>query len=271
MCTLVVVAYGLTRGDWLNGFLAGLTLAMAMMPEEFPAVLAVFLALGAWRIAQQRVLTRRVPAIETLGAATVLCVDKTGTLTLNQMSVQKLCVSDGVYDVPADPSTPLPEAFHELVEFGVLASQRDPFDPMEKAFHLLGARLADTEHLHPRLASRPPISAVGPVAGAVARVAAPRTDTSTSSPRRAHRKRSPTSATSTAAEQRSCPRESKRWRLRVSASSAWRGHAFSAESLPGEQHDFEFECMGLAGLADPGAADCAGRDARSAMPPASAW
>ncbi len=87
LCALVVVIYGLTRGDWLHGFLAGITLAMATLPEEFPVVLTIFLALGAWRISQSQVLTRRVPAVETLGSATVLCVDKTGTLTQNRMTV----------------------------------------------------------------------------------------------------------------------------------------------------------------------------------------
>ncbi len=90
LCGIVVVVYGLTRGNWIDGFLAGITLAMAVLPEEFPVVLTIFLALGAWRISQKQVLTRRVAAIETLGSATVLCVDKTGTLTLNQMSVRKI-------------------------------------------------------------------------------------------------------------------------------------------------------------------------------------
>src|SRR3569623_56069 len=88
LCTLVIVLYGLVRGDWLNGLLAGITLAMATLPEEFPVVLTVFMALGAWRISRQQVLTRRSSAIETLGAATVLCVDKTGTLTLNRMEAR---------------------------------------------------------------------------------------------------------------------------------------------------------------------------------------
>ncbi|MDA8078301.1 MAG: HAD-IC family P-type ATPase, partial [Nitrospiraceae bacterium] len=87
LCAVVVVLYGLTRSDWLHGFLAGISLAMAVLPEEFPVVLTIFLALGAWRISKKRVLTRRVPAVETLGSATILCVDKTGTLTLNRMSV----------------------------------------------------------------------------------------------------------------------------------------------------------------------------------------
>jgi Ca2+-transporting ATPase len=93
-CALVVVLYALTRGGsiavWKEGFLAGIGMAMATLPEEFPVVLTVFLALGAWRISRSRVLTRRMPAIETLGAATVLCVDKTGTLTLNQMTLKEL-------------------------------------------------------------------------------------------------------------------------------------------------------------------------------------
>jgi len=150
-CALVVVLYGLTRGGgalaWKQGLLAGIALAMAILPEEFPVVLTVFLALGAWRIARSRVLTRRMPAIEALGAATVLCVDKTGTLTLNQMTLSRLDVDGRLLDL-AGPD--LPEAGHGLVEFAILASRRDPFDPMERALHEAGAKwLMDSEHLHP--------------------------------------------------------------------------------------------------------------------------
>ncbi len=149
LCTLVVFVYGMTRGDWLSGLLAGITLAMAMLPEEFPVVMTIFLALGAWRISRNRVLTRRVPAVETLGSATVLCVDKTGTLTQNRMSVSKLFARGELYDVSHHPQEPLPEAFHEIVEFSILASEKDPFDPMEKALRQLGYHtLLQTEHLH---------------------------------------------------------------------------------------------------------------------------
>jgi Ca2+-transporting ATPase len=142
----VVVAYGLTRGGWLEGVLAGIATAMAMLPEEFPVVLTVFLALGAWRLSQRHVLTRRAPVIETLGSASVICVDKTGTLTLNAMTVAELVV-DGENHVLDDG--PLPERFHELAEFAVLASPVHPFDPMDKAFVAMGATaLAGTEHLH---------------------------------------------------------------------------------------------------------------------------
>ncbi len=148
LCTAVVIVYGLTHADWLHGFLAGITLAMAILPEEFPVVLTVFLALGAWRISQKHVLTRRVPAIEMLGAATVLCTDKTGTLTQNHMTVTHLMVDDELFEVGLSQRT-LPEMFHELIEFGILATPADPFDPMEKALNELGGRtLINTEHLH---------------------------------------------------------------------------------------------------------------------------
>ncbi len=148
LCVLVIVVYWLTRGDLLAGFLAGLSLAMAMLPEEFPVVLTIFLALGAWRISKYRVLTRRVPAVETLGSATVLCVDKTGTLTLNKMTVADIVAGDELFTVKTN-NDELPEAFHEVVEYSILASPVDPFDPMEKAMKELGeSTLAKTEHLH---------------------------------------------------------------------------------------------------------------------------
>jgi Ca2+-transporting ATPase len=146
MAAAVVVIYGFTRADWLEGAMAGITLAMAMLPEEFPVVLTVFLALGAWRISKSNVLTRRMPAIETLGAATVLCSDKTGTITQNRMAVRRLHTDAGDFTVDGEP---LLEEFHEVVEFAVLASPVDPFDPMDTAFKELGERfLAQTEHLH---------------------------------------------------------------------------------------------------------------------------
>lgn len=150
LCVVLVIVYGLTRGDWLAGLLAGITLAMAVLPEEFPVVLTVFMALGAWRISRRRVLTRRVSAIETLGSATVLCVDKTGTLTQNRMAVHTLVAGSDTFNVPQeDDGRDFPETFHSLLEFGILASRTDPFDPMEQALRALGQRyLLSTEHLH---------------------------------------------------------------------------------------------------------------------------
>ena len=148
LCAALVVVYGLTRRDWLNGLLSGITLAMAVLPEEFPVVLTIFLALGAWRISRNNVLARRMAAVETLGAATVLCTDKTGTLTQNQMRIRMLRAGEKSIDVTEEPGD-LPEAFHELLEYGVLACQQDPFDPMEKAILEVGAgKLTNTEHIH---------------------------------------------------------------------------------------------------------------------------
>ena len=140
VCGVVAIANGVNRHQWLDGALAGLTVAISMVPEEFPVVLTVFLALGAWRISRQRVLTRRVPAIETLGAATVLCVDKTGTLTLNRMSVTAIAAGGDAIDVTAETPS-LPSRHREVVETAILASRPDPFDPMERAFIDLGARV----------------------------------------------------------------------------------------------------------------------------------
>jgi len=251
LCVVVVVIYGLTRGDWLQGVLAGITLAMAMLPEEFPVVLTIFLALGAWRLSKINVLARRVPVIETLGSATVLCVDKTGTLTVNRMSIRKLAVDGTVLDVEQPAAQALPEEFHEIVEFGILASQRDPFDPMEKAFHDLGnARLAQTEHLHSDwklergYALSPSLLAMS------------------------HVWKSPTGqnyvlATKGAPEAIAdlCHLNAERTKVigEQVAAMAQDGlrvlgiakGVFGQKNLPGEQHDFTFEFLGLVGLADP--------------------
>ena len=137
---VAVLLYGLLRGGWLEAFLGGIALGMSMLPEELPVVLTVFMAMGAWRISRARVLTRRAPAIETLGSATVLCTDKTGTLTENRMTVVELRLADGRSLAAAEMAVTVPVEFRELVRYGVLASAPDPFDPMEKAFHELGER-----------------------------------------------------------------------------------------------------------------------------------
>jgi Ca2+-transporting ATPase len=149
ICVLFFLLYALTRGNWLEGFLAGLTLAMAILPNELPAVLTIFLALGAWRLSRRRVLTRKLAAIENLGSATVLCVDKTGTLTLNQMRIQSIFSNGKFADLSTVDAGLLSEDFHETLEFGILASRPDPFDPMELAFVSAGVKyLRGTEHLH---------------------------------------------------------------------------------------------------------------------------
>ncbi len=111
----VTVIYGWTRGEWLEAALAGIAASMALLPEELTIVITVFLSIGAWRMARKNVLVRTSPAIETLGQISVLCVDKTGTLTMNEMKL----VTDS----------------KEVAVTGLLASSLDPFDPTDKAFH----------------------------------------------------------------------------------------------------------------------------------------
>ena len=250
LCVIVVVVYGLTRGDWLHGVLAGITLAMATLPEEFPVVLTIFLALGAWRLSQRQVLTRRVPAIETLGAATVLCVDKTGTLTMNQMTVRRIVTSQQAHEVRGDGQD-LPEAFHETVEFAILASQRDPFDPMEKAFRQLGERyLAQSEHLHDdwTLVREYPLS---DRLLAMSRVW------------RSRETEDYVIAAKGAPEAIAdlCHLDRAGLRELTGAVAAMAGDGlrvlgvaratFRPEALPGEQHEFPFKLLGLVGLEDP--------------------
>ena len=149
LATGLAVSYGISSGDWLQGLLAGLTLAMAILPEELPVVLTLFLGLGAWRLAREKVLARSIPAVEMLGATTVLCVDKTGTLTANRMTVRRLWSEVDVYDTATAGSRPLQEVLHGVIEFAVLASHRRAFDPMETAILEAGNRLlVGTEHLH---------------------------------------------------------------------------------------------------------------------------
>jgi Ca2+-transporting ATPase len=141
LAALLGAAFWWLRGDWLNGLLAGLTLAMAVLPEELPVILTLFLGIGAWRLAQQHVLARSMPAIELLGATTVLCVDKTGTLTANRMRLARLWTEQGTQDCSGTPDQPLTAALGALLEHAVLASHRTAFDPMEMAIIEAGGRM----------------------------------------------------------------------------------------------------------------------------------
>ena len=138
---LVFIVYGLTRGNWLEGALAAIAASMALLPEEFPVILTVFLALGAWRMSQVGVIARRAPAIETLGSVTVLCVDKTGTLTLNQMAIHEMNVFGDLYSFDAlENQEILKPPYQQIATYGLLASPINPFDPMDKAFHAISLR-----------------------------------------------------------------------------------------------------------------------------------
>ena len=248
LCLLLLVVYGLTRGDWLRGLLAGLALAMAVLPEEIPVVLTVFMALGAWRMSKRNVLTRRVAAVELLGAATVLCTDKTGTLTLNRMTISELWTPTGFHVVGAGS---LPEAVHEVVEFGILASQRDPFDPMEIAFHELGRlELTGTEHLHDswELVREYPLS---PALLSVSHVWRAR-----SGPRRVIAAKGAPEAIVDLCHLPAAEAKAVQEQVMALAGRGLRVLAvarayFEGGELPAEQHDYDFTLAGLVGLRDP--------------------
>ncbi len=250
---LAVLLYGTLRGGWLDAVLAGIALGMSMLPEELPIVLTVFMAMGAWRISQARVLTRRASAIETLGSATVLCTDKTGTLTQNRMTIAELRPRGGAsLKVSEDTGEKTPDGFHQLMEFGLLASAPEPFDPMDKAFHNLGRIRLTTGHgLHGpewKLAHtfglRPDLLAVSNVwqdgdgtTFVVAAKGAPEAIAAL-----CHLSGNDLDAVTNSVEAMAAEG------LRVLGVAR---AAHEGQNWPESQHDFAFEFLGLVGLADP--------------------
>ena len=144
----VLLLYGWARGNWLEASLAGITLAMSLLPEEFALILAVFMAMGAWRLSRHRVLTRRAHALEALGAITVLCTDKTGTLTHNRMQVVAMARWTGAgfedWRAQEGDSGP-PETLAPLARQAMLASEQAPQDPMEMALVTLALRMGSPQ------------------------------------------------------------------------------------------------------------------------------
>ena len=253
LSVLVVLFYGLQRGDWLAGALSGITLAMAILPEEFPLILTFFMAMGAWRISKHQVLTRQSATIETLGSATVLCTDKTGTLTLNRMAVAELRTAgqiEHVWQASAGSQT-LPSDLHELLEYAMLASESRPTDPMERAIMELGGQyLQGTEHLHPEwvlvheyglspelLAMTHVWASTSHASHLIAAKGAPETIIEL-----CH-------LTATmAADVRETVNAMAAEGLRVLGVAKT---TFAGTDWPEGQHDFDFELVGLLGLADP--------------------
>ena len=128
---LLVLLLGWRSGNWLQALLAGVALSMSVLPAEFPVILTVFPAIGAWRLARHRVLTRRLAAIEILGSTSVLCVDKTGTLTENRMALRRLWHAGTGHDVA--PGVPLAPPLRDLLDAAVRASRPQSPDPLEEA------------------------------------------------------------------------------------------------------------------------------------------
>ena len=260
LCTTLVITQGLRTGDWLAALLAGIALAMGILPEEYPVVLALFPALGAHRLARQGVLTRRLNAIETLGATTVLCTDKTGTLTENRMQVALLAVGEAAHpvwqEVPATGVSDLTEDCHALIEHAILASAPDAFDPMEQAFHRLGqSALVNTTHLHQDW-TLVHTYALSPQLRAMAHV----WQLADGATHVVSTKGAPEAVMSlchldadTQAQWLRAVQHMAAQGLRVLAVA--KGHPATARPEPGDwpesAHDFDFEWIGLVGLRDP--------------------
>lgn len=248
---LVVVLFGLLRGGWMDALLAGIAIGMSMLPEEFLVVLTVFLAMGVWRIARAGVLTRRAAAIETLGSATILCTDKTGTLTENRMAVTQLWLASGE-TLTIDDLTGPPPRFHELLDTSILASAPVPVDPMEVAFHQAGSGIQALAERRARLslthsyALRPELLAMSNVWQA-------------SDPEETRTVAAKGAPEAIATLCRLSPSERTRLKnavdamaqkglrvLGVATASIARG-----DSLPESQQEHDFALVGLVGLADP--------------------
>ncbi len=263
-----ILLYGFLRGGWLDALLAGIALGMSMLPEEFPVVLTVFMAMGAWRISRARVLTRKAAAIESLGAATVLCTDKTGTLTENRMSVEALADPSGVIARRqsgrfAEPAA----ALREMASIASLASAPEPFDPMEKAFHALSDEISGANPKRTFVRAyglQPDLLAVTQVWRetdgrlAVAAKGAPEAILSLCNLTESERAKAFETVNTLAAEG-----------LRVLALAR---AAFDDVSLPETPLGFRFHYLGLAGLADPlrktaaaAVAECRGAGVRVVM------
>jgi len=243
---VVALVYGLVHQAWLQGALAGLALAMALLPEEFPLVLTVFLALGAHRMAQQRVLTRRASAIETLGAATVLCTDKTGTLTMNRMEVAEL--RSQTHSWRRGTGAPSAGELELLTAAAIAASKPVPIDPMDRALRSLGAELGtDRGRTAGRLAHEYGLTPELPVMTLAWR--SPGDETLMIAAKGAPE--------AIARLCRLSPQQTDALRSEVDrmATQGMRvlgvAHALHRGALPASQQDFGFHYLGLVGFSDP--------------------
>jgi len=140
---LIVVGFNFYHsGNLIQSFLQGLTLAMSILPEEIPVAFSTFQALGAFRLLRNNIIVKQPQYVETLGSATVICADKTGTLTQNKMSIEYLYDAASKISLAVKNTPALPAA---VIEYAMWSSETDPFDPMEKAIHALYAKNAATD------------------------------------------------------------------------------------------------------------------------------
>jgi P-type Ca2+ transporter type 2C len=242
------VAYWVLRGSWLEALLGAIALGMSLLPEEFPLVLTVFMVMGAWRLSRSRVLTRRAAAIESLGAATVLCTDKTGTLTRNLMSVAHLQTADDTWDRARPPQHIADSgSLSQLLLAAMLASDAQRVDPMDRSLANLQDIVVPTPHAGTLLREYP----LTPALLAVTRV----WSFGANEPCRVAAKGAPEAIAQLCA----MPPESLAALCQQVDALAARGMRVLAvasasvkcEELPAAQTGFAFRFLGFAGFADP--------------------
>lgn len=147
---------------FLNSLLQSLTIAMSILPEEIPVAFTTFMALGAWRLMKMGIVVKQMKTVETLGSATIICTDKTGTITENKMSLAKLYVfkTNQIYS----PDDELNEQEKELLKLAMFASEPIPFDPMEVALHDQYSKVSkEDERKHFKMVHEYPLSGKPPM------------------------------------------------------------------------------------------------------------
>ena len=262
LCVVMVLTLGWRTGQWVPALLSGIALAMAILPEEYSVVLTLFPAMGARRLTREGVLTRHINAIETLGAISVLCTDKTGTLTQNRMTVTALAVPrvPGLaapgeivqwHTSAPSASAPLAEVFHPLIEHAILASAPTPFDPMETAFHAMGQNHLNASQRTFGAGQLVQTYALSPSLKAMSHV----WQFAAEDPHVVSAKGAPEAIMdlchlSPEARQHwlNCVAQMASQGLRVLAVA--HSH-FEGQRYPDSPHDFDFEWLGLIGLTDP--------------------
>ena len=146
----------------LDSLLKALTLAMSILPEEIPMAFTAFMAIGAWRLMKMQIVVKQMKTVETLGSATVICTDKTGTITENRMSLAKI-FTPGTHQI-SEPGQTLTAEEKELITFAMWASEPIPFDPMETALHEAYRNLgAEDERPHFKMAHEYPLGGKPPM------------------------------------------------------------------------------------------------------------
>jgi Ca2+-transporting ATPase len=148
-------------GNVLSSLLMALTLAMSILPEEIPVAFTTFMALGAWRLMKMGIVVKQMKTVETLGSATIICTDKTGTITENKMTLAKLFVF-GSKNI-TDPDGELNEGERELLTLSMWASEPIPFDPMEVALHSAYSKLGTDDRSRYSLMHEYPLSGKPPM------------------------------------------------------------------------------------------------------------